>query len=211
MHVILVHSDARAYPNGIPEVYLQWRLQRKLLVREGFLSVSLGPRPGELMSVQIAAGGGLLSPAHDSRYAAYCTDWTYHSHVTFVVHLPRCSKGRFAGAPGRRRGARTPQPVAEQARPQRAHRQVQGRAVPHPRSRAQEIQRRERAVRGAGQAALQTGCELLLYEFLIWWHVFTECDSVCRWGLKAPWPWSSLKADTSSRVRCCRQCSLNFI
>ena len=58
-------SDTTAYPNNIPEVYLQWRLQRKILVREGFLSISLGPRPSELMSVQIAPGGGLSSPAHD--------------------------------------------------------------------------------------------------------------------------------------------------
>ena len=39
-----------AYPNGIPEVYLQWRLLRKLPVFDGFISMSLGPRPGELMS-----------------------------------------------------------------------------------------------------------------------------------------------------------------
>ncbi len=61
-------SDASAYPNGIPEVYMQWRLQRRQPVREAFLSLSLGPRPGELMSaaaVSALMGGNLASPSHD--------------------------------------------------------------------------------------------------------------------------------------------------
>lgn len=63
-------SDSSAHPNGIPEVYLQWRLQRRMPVDGAFLTVALGPRPGEMMSVAATTGlvmmdGVLRSPSND--------------------------------------------------------------------------------------------------------------------------------------------------
>jgi WD40 repeat protein len=42
-------SGESAYPNGVPEAFVQWRLQRRQPVPGAFLSVNLGPRPAEMM------------------------------------------------------------------------------------------------------------------------------------------------------------------
>lgn len=89
-------SDASAYPNGIPEVYMQWRLQRRLPVRSGFLSVSLGPRPGELMSVAATGAstglvmmmdGILRSPSND-RYEIECLVNNGVVVIVMINYLP---------------------------------------------------------------------------------------------------------------------------
>ena len=49
-----------AYPDNVPSVYLQWRMQRRHPIKFGILDVTLGPRRSELATPQVA-GGGFLS------------------------------------------------------------------------------------------------------------------------------------------------------
>lgn len=44
-------SGESSYPNGVPEVYVQWRLQRRYRIEGAYLSVKLGPRPAEMMPI----------------------------------------------------------------------------------------------------------------------------------------------------------------
>lgn len=41
---MLYSKDEVTYPNGIPSIYLQWKLYRKMQVRGAFLKVAIGPR-----------------------------------------------------------------------------------------------------------------------------------------------------------------------
>jgi hypothetical protein len=55
-------SGENSYPDGVPEVYVQWRLQRHVPVQGAYLSVKLGPRPAETMPLLLNAPGGIDSP-----------------------------------------------------------------------------------------------------------------------------------------------------
>ena len=44
-------SGESSYPNGVPEVYVQWRLQRRFRIDGAYLSIKLGPRPAETMPI----------------------------------------------------------------------------------------------------------------------------------------------------------------
>lgn len=46
------------YPNGIPEVYVQWRLQMKNPIEGAYLSIEIGPRPAELMPYILSGQSG---------------------------------------------------------------------------------------------------------------------------------------------------------
>ncbi|KAJ1420494.1 WD40-repeat-containing domain protein [Ochromonadaceae sp. CCMP2298] len=54
-------SGESSYPNSVPEVYVQWRLQRRQQVPGAYLSVKLGPRPAEMMPVLLAGLGSELA------------------------------------------------------------------------------------------------------------------------------------------------------
>lgn len=61
-------SGESSYPDGVPEVYAQWRLQRRIQLQGAYLSVRLGPRPAEAMPIlQSVPGGGegMSSPVGD--------------------------------------------------------------------------------------------------------------------------------------------------
>jgi len=47
-----------SYPDGVPEVYVQWRLQTRLPMEGSHLTVRLGPRPAEIMPIVLS---GVLS------------------------------------------------------------------------------------------------------------------------------------------------------
>lgn len=59
------HEDT-AYPDSVPEVYIQWRKQRRIELNNACLSVSLGPRRMEHISIGVAVPDGVL--ASSSRY-----------------------------------------------------------------------------------------------------------------------------------------------
>ena len=46
-------GERSAYPDGVPAVYLQWRLQRKCPIKFGILNVSLGPRRSDIYTPQV--------------------------------------------------------------------------------------------------------------------------------------------------------------
>lgn len=46
-----------SYPDGVPEVYVQWRLQTRLPMEGSRLMVRLGPRPAEIMPIVLNGGG----------------------------------------------------------------------------------------------------------------------------------------------------------
>lgn len=58
--VAIIFSGESSYPNGVPEVYVQWRLQRRFRIDGAYLSIKLGPRPAETMPII------LNSTSHDS-------------------------------------------------------------------------------------------------------------------------------------------------
>lgn len=45
-----------SYPDGVPEVYVQWRLQTRLPMEGSRLAVRLGPRPAEIMPIVLNGG-----------------------------------------------------------------------------------------------------------------------------------------------------------
>lgn len=45
-----------SYPDGVPEVYVQWRLQTRLPMEGSRLVVRLGPRPAEIMPIVLNGG-----------------------------------------------------------------------------------------------------------------------------------------------------------
>jgi len=60
-------SGESSYPNGVPEVYVQWRLQRRYRIEGAYLSIKLGPRPAETMPILLNSVGAdnLSSPFRD--------------------------------------------------------------------------------------------------------------------------------------------------
>ena len=59
----ITDSGESSYPDGVPEVYVQWRLQRRLPVAGAFLSLRLGPRPAELMPIILNSPSGEAMPS----------------------------------------------------------------------------------------------------------------------------------------------------
>jgi len=59
-----------SYPNGVPEVYVQWRLQRRYRIEGAYLSIKLGPRPAETMPILLNSVGAdnLSSPLRDGSH-----------------------------------------------------------------------------------------------------------------------------------------------
>jgi WD40 repeat protein len=57
------HEDT-SYPDSVPEVYIQWRKQRRVELNNACLSVSIGPRRMEQIAISVAVPDGVMaSPA----------------------------------------------------------------------------------------------------------------------------------------------------
>lgn len=63
LNVLYVCSGESSYPDGVPEVYVQWRLQSRQPIEGAYLSARLGPRPAETMPILLNTPGGAESLA----------------------------------------------------------------------------------------------------------------------------------------------------
>ena len=50
---IFIRGEQIAYPDKVPGVYLQWRLQRRYPIKFGILDVILGPRRSDIYTPQV--------------------------------------------------------------------------------------------------------------------------------------------------------------
>lgn len=82
-----------AFPDGIPEVYLQWRMLRKNAIRFGVLELVLGPRRSELSAPVVSH--------HFCLYSILRWDGTgwdvklYYDMICFLPHFKNFFGGPF--------------------------------------------------------------------------------------------------------------------